>query len=51
MSVGLQCRIIGKPSRTAALDQFLKYASEKEGVSFARGLDVARWWKERHPPM
>ena len=50
MSVGLHCRIIGKPSRAAALDQFLKYASEKEGVWFARRLDIARWWKEHYPP-
>ena len=50
MSVGLHCRIIGKPSRASALDQFLKYASEKEGVWFARRLDIARWWKENHPP-
>ena len=49
MSVGLHCRIIGKPSRAHALDQFLKYASEKEGVWFARRLDIARWWKEHYP--
>ena len=49
MSVGLHCRIIGKPSRAAGLDSFLKYASEKEGVWFARRLDIARWWKEHYP--
>ena len=48
MSVGLHCRIIGKPSRAAGLDRFLKYASEKEGVWFARRLDIARWWKEHY---
>ena len=51
MSVGLHCRIIGKPSRAAGLDRFLKYASEKEGVWFARRLDIARWWKEHYPPV
>jgi allantoinase len=50
MSVGLHCRIIGKPSRAHALDQFLKYASEKEGVWFARRLEIARWWKENYSP-
>ncbi len=50
MSVGLHCRIIGKPSRAHGLDQFLKYASEKEGVWFASRLDIARWWKENYPP-
>ena len=50
MSVGLHCRIIGKPGRAAGLDKFLKYASGKEGVWFARRLDIARWWKEHYPP-
>ena len=50
MSIGLHCRIIGKPGRAAGLDRFLKYASEKEGVWFARRLDIARWWKEYYPP-
>ena len=50
MSMGLHCRIIGKPSRSQGLAQFLKYASEKEGVWFARRIDIARWWKEHYPP-
>ena len=50
MSVGLHCRIIGKPSRAHGLDRFLKYASEKEEVWFARRLDIARWWRENYPP-
>ena len=49
MSIGLHCRIIGKPSRAYALDQFLKYASEKSGVWFARRDEIARWWKEQYP--
>ncbi len=49
MSVGLHCRIIGKPSRSQGLDRFLEYASGKEGVWFARRLEIARWWKERYP--
>jgi len=50
MSVGLHCRIVGKPSRAHGLDRFLKYASEKEEVWFARRLDIARWWRENYPP-
>ena len=49
MSVGLHCRIIGKPSRAHALDQFLKYASAKRGVWFARRDEIARFWKEQFP--
>ena len=50
MSIGLHCRIIGKPARANGLRKFLKYASEKEGVWFARRGDIARWWLENYPP-
>ncbi|PKB63828.1 MAG: hypothetical protein BZY80_05290 [SAR202 cluster bacterium Io17-Chloro-G2] len=50
MSVGLHCRIIGKPGRADGLRQFLQYASEKEGVWFARRLDIAQWWLKNYPP-
>ncbi len=50
MSVGLHCRIIGKPSRAAGLKQFLEYANSKPGVWFARRIDIARWWMEKYPP-
>ena len=49
MSVGLHCRIIGKPSRSVALQQFLEYAKEKPGVWFTRRIDIARWWLEHYP--
>ena len=49
MSVGLHCRIIGKPARAAALRQFLEYVKEKPDVWFARRVDIARWWKEKYP--
>ena len=49
MSVGLHCRIIGKPSRSVALKQFLAYAKEKPDVWFARRIDIARLWLEQHP--
>ena len=50
MSVGLHCRIIGKPSRSAALRQFLAYAKSKPGVWFTRRIDIARWWLEKYSP-
>ena len=49
MSVGLHCRIIGKPARAAALRQFLEYAKSKPGVLFTRRVDIARWWLEKYP--
>ncbi len=50
MSVGLHCRIAGKPGRILALERFIKYASKKPGVWFARRIDIARHWARRHPP-
>ena len=49
MSVGLHCRIIGKPSRSVALKQFLEYAKEKPGVWFTRRIDIARLWLDKYP--
>ena len=50
MSVGLHCRIIGKPARAVALRQFIEYAKGKPGVWFTRRIDIARWWLDRYPP-
>ncbi len=49
MSVGLHCRIVGKPGRMVALERFLKYVSRKPGVWFARRVDIARHWAKRYP--
>jgi putative urate catabolism protein len=50
MSVGLHCRIAGKPGRIVALERFLKYVSKIPGVWFARRIEIARHWARRHPP-
>lgn len=42
MSLGLHLRIIGRPGRIGALEKFLKYASQKPNVWFARRLDIAK---------
>lgn len=49
MSVGLHCRLIGRPGRIAALARFLDYASSHDGVWFCRRIDIARHWRTRHP--
>jgi OHCU decarboxylase len=49
MSVGLHCRLVGRPGRAAALARFLDYARGHERVWFATRLDIARHWTERHP--
>ena len=49
MSVGLHCRIAGRPARAVALKKFLDYAQGLSGVWFARRIDIARWWLEKYP--
>ena len=50
MSIGLHCRLAGRPGRARAISNFLEYAKSREGVWFARRMDIARHWKERFPP-
>jgi putative urate catabolism protein len=49
MSVGLHCRLTGRPGRTAALERFLDYAAGHERVWITRRLDIARHWIATHP--
>jgi peptidoglycan/xylan/chitin deacetylase (PgdA/CDA1 family) len=49
MSVGLHCRIVGRPARSAALARFLDYAAGHDDVWFARRLDIATHWLSEHP--
>ena len=44
MSVGLHCRIAGRPARSRAVVRFLEYAKGHERVWFPRRIDIARWW-------
>ncbi len=49
MSVGLHCRLIGKPGRAAALERFLDYVQQHEGVWICRRVELARHWYDTHP--
>ena len=49
MSVGLHCRLAGRPGRAAALERFLDYVAEKHDVWVARRIDIAMHWREAHP--
>jgi len=49
MSVGLHCRIVGRPGRIAALKRFLEYVKSHDQVWFARRVEIARHWHEHHP--
>jgi putative urate catabolism protein len=48
MSVGLHCRLIGRPGRLKSLEQFLKHVRGKK-VWIARRIDIARHWLKQHP--
>jgi len=50
MSIGLHCRLAGKPGRAAALARFLDYIQSKEDVWVCRRIDIARhWYKNFYP--
>jgi chitin deacetylase len=49
MSVGLHCRLVGRPGRAAALARFLDYIQGHEKVWVARRIDIARHWIETMP--
>jgi putative urate catabolism protein len=49
LSVGLHCRIVGRPGRAAALARFLDYVQSHRDVWLCRRVDIARHWHARHP--
>ncbi|MFI1286766.1 allantoinase PuuE [Streptomyces sp. NPDC020858] len=50
MSVGMHCRIIGRPGRIRALDGFLKHVARRGGAWVATREQIARHWLATHPP-
>ena len=49
MSIGLHCRLVGRPGRFAALRRFVDYVKSHEHVWCARRIDIARHWIKYHP--
>ena len=49
LSIGLHCRLVGRPARLAALKRFVDSAKSHEQVWFARRVDIARHWQATHP--
>ncbi len=49
MSVGLHCRLAGRPGRAAALARFVDYVLGQDRVWLATRLDIARHWHREHP--
>lgn len=49
LSVGMHCRLLGRPGRFAALRRFMDYIASHEQVWVCRRVDIARHWCEVHP--
>ena len=49
MSIGLHCRLIGRPGRFGALQRFLDYVLSHDDVWVCRRVDIARHWRAQHP--
>ena len=50
MSIGLHCRIIGRPGRIGALERFMEYLAGRKDVWVCRRIDIARHWRAQHHP-
>ncbi len=49
MSIGLHCRLVGRPGRAAALARFLDYITDKDNIWLARRVDIANHWRNHFP--
>lgn len=49
MSVGLHCRLVGRPGRLAALARFIEHTRRFDDVWYGRRIDIARHWRAAHP--
>jgi allantoinase len=49
MSVGMHCRLLGRPGRIRALQRFLDHVEQHDRVWVCRRIDIARHWKAVHP--
>ena len=50
LSIGMHCRLLGRPGRAAALKRFLDYVQQHDQVWFARRIDIANHWHQNHKP-
>ena len=49
MSIGMHCRLLGRPGRIAALQRFLDHIARFDHVWVAKRIDIARHWEKEHP--
>ncbi len=49
LSIGMHCRLLGRPGRLRALQRFLDHVQAHDKVWICRRVDIARHWKQAHP--
>ena len=49
LSIGMHCRLLGRPGRIGSLQRFLDYIESHDRVWVCRRIDIARHWKATHP--
>jgi peptidoglycan/xylan/chitin deacetylase (PgdA/CDA1 family) len=49
MSIGMHCRLLGRPGRLRALQRFLDHVEKHDRVWVCRRVDIARHWRATHP--
>ncbi|HRH86919.1 MAG TPA: allantoinase PuuE [Rubrivivax sp.] len=49
MSIGMHCRLLGRPGRIGALQRFLDHVGQHDRVWVCKRIDIARHWKATHP--
>jgi allantoinase len=49
LSIGMHCRLLGRPGRIVALQKFLDHIQQHENVWICRRIDIARHWQHLHP--
>ncbi|GGH34093.1 OHCU decarboxylase [Cribrihabitans marinus] len=50
MSIGLHCRLVGRPGKIAGLKRFIEHIAKHDGVWCPRRVDIAEHWAATHPP-
>jgi peptidoglycan/xylan/chitin deacetylase (PgdA/CDA1 family) len=48
LSIGLHCRLIGRPGRIASLEKFIAYVNSHADVWLCRRIDIAHHWYKHH---
>jgi OHCU decarboxylase len=51
LTIGLHCRLVGRPGRAASLARFIDYLASRDRVWIPTRLDIARRWIQKHPPL